>query len=134
MTTGRNIREAIEAWRAVDASEREHVFGEIEDAAKRDISDGGWWKAIALLRAVAEPEAESTVGGSVDVSGPPVGSSELRWPAEPEAKAVPIERATEKCVWCKHMEPHTLRDDKHGRRGCSAHGCDCEAYESRIRP
>lgn len=53
---------------------------------------------------------------------------------EPEAKDVPSERATETCVWCKHSEPHTLRDgtDATKRRGCSALGCDCDAYESRI--
>jgi len=37
-------------------------------------------------RAAAEPESTATMGNTVDVSGPPVGSSELRWPAEPEAK------------------------------------------------
>jgi hypothetical protein len=104
------------------------------------MQDGMFDILADAMRAASEPVAKaascSTCGQPTQYPCEACGDCTKAGRYHPEAKAVPIERTTEKCVWCRHMEPHTLRngDADKGLRGCSATGCDCDAYESRIRP
>ncbi len=122
----RNIREAIEAWRARPGSDRAAILAamgsdrerldkqssnymQAEDIAHRNAVLATCDAAIGLLRAAAEPEAKEDVA----------------------SKTLYGEPADAPCIFCGHVEPHTLRDSTSAthRRGCSRLGCGCDAAE-----